>query len=262
MYLSYVRIENRYSALTLLCWILWILPSCQKAGEDELPEQANLEFHFHPLMQGTPISFDQTYTLPNGERFEPRVFKFYSGQITGQKVGGGTINSSGDPYYLADAAQPASLIIKTRIPAGSYQSFQFLLGVDSARNVSGVQSGALYPLQGMFWTWNSGYIFAKLEGRSPDATTPNNMVEYHIGGFRVPYNAAQTISLPVAGTAQLKAGQTLVVDIDVELEKWFTGPYPLSIASNAVSMTPGELAWNISRNFSGLFTVTQSSVEE
>lgn len=262
MYLSYVRIENRYSALTLLCWILWILPSCQKATEEDLPDLASLELRFHPLMQGAPLNLNTSYTLPGGETFEPRVFKFYCGQIVGKTQTGESINSTGDPYYLADAAQPATLTIRTKIPAGRYPSFEFLLGVDSARNVSGVQSGALDPLKGMFWTWNSGYIFAKLEGRSPDASTPNNAVEYHIGGFRVPYNAAQSINLPVAVSTDLQPGQTLVLDIDVELEKWFTGPYPLSIASNAVAMTPGELAWNISRNFRGLFTVTQSSVEE
>lgn len=258
-----MRIENRYSALTLLCWILWILPSCQKAVEEELPDQASLEFRFHPLMQGSPLEFGTTYTLPNGETFEPRVFKFYCGQLSGQNARQ-LIQSTGDAYFLADAATPATMNIKTRIAAGTYQSFQFLLGVDSARNVSGVQSGALDPYKGMFWTWNSGYIFAKLEGRSPDATTPNNLVEYHIGGFRVPFNAAQTIRLQVADGAplQLKAGQTIILDIDVELEKWFTGNYPLSIAANGVCMTPGELAWNISRNFSGLFTVTQSRVEE
>jgi hypothetical protein len=49
---------------------------------------------------------------------------------------------------------------------------RFLLGVDSARNVSGIQTGALDPARGMFWTWNSGYVMAKIEGSSPSAHVP------------------------------------------------------------------------------------------
>jgi hypothetical protein len=35
-------------------------------------------------------------------------------------------------------------------------AIKFLLGVDSLKNVSGIQTGALDPAKGMFWTWNTG----------------------------------------------------------------------------------------------------------
>ena len=35
----------------------------------------------------------------------------------------------------------------------------------------------------MYWTWNSGYIFFKMEGTSPAATGMGNSFMYHIGGF-------------------------------------------------------------------------------
>lgn len=257
-------IENRYSVLILLCCCCWIFSSCQKNGTIEKAGEASLEIHFHPLMQQQPLVFGKTYQLPNGEEFEPAVFRFYAGQLSLSSQGNNTIATTGEPYFLLDAANPQHLIIETRVPAGTYHTLHFLLGVDSARNVSGVQSGALDPLKGMFWTWNSGYIFAKLEGMSPDATTPGNMVEYHIGGFRVPYNAARQIELvlPSYGALSLNKGQKAVIHVDVELENWFNGPYALNIAKHAVCMTPGELAWNISRNLSGLFTVTNYSIEE
>ncbi len=264
MYLSCVRIENRYSVLILLCWTLLILPSCQKNIGDENPATAHLEIRFHPQLDGFPLELGSTYQLPTGESFEPTVFKFYTGNIALQQNGGSLISTTKDPYYLINAASTEELILRTSIPEGNYTNLEFLLGVDSARNVSGVQSGALDPVKGMFWTWNSGYIFAKLEGISPQSTIQGDQVEYHVGGFRVPYNAAQKIRLaiPRYGNFQLKAGQTCIIDIDINLENWFTGPYPLTIASHPVCMTPGELAWNISRNFSGLFSVTNLSIEE
>jgi hypothetical protein len=69
------------------------------------------------------------------------------------------------------------------------------LGVDSIRNVSGIQTGALDPLKGMFWTWNSGYVMAKLEGSSESSNSAGNRFTYHIGGFRPGMNVLKTIDL-------------------------------------------------------------------
>ncbi|KYP15543.1 MAG: hypothetical protein A1D16_21515 [Flavihumibacter sp. CACIAM 22H1] len=264
MYLSSVKTENKYSVLILLSWIIGILPSCQKQLGNESPANAVLEIRFHPQLDGFPLEYGTTYQLPTGEAFEPRVFKFYAGKISLQQRNGSLTSTTKDPYYLLGAASEDELTIRTTIPPGTYSNLEFLLGVDSARNVSGVQSGALDPLKGMFWTWNSGYIFAKLEGISPSSSVQGNKVEYHVGGFRVPFNAAQAIRLPLAvsGELELKAGQTCILDIAVTLDNWFTGPYPFSISDHPVCMTPGELAWNISRNFSGLFSVTNLSIEE
>lgn len=264
LYLSCVRFENRYSTLTLLCLIGWILPACQKEIKMDLPNQANLEIRFNPQMQGFPLEFGAIYPLSTGESFEPSAFKFYVGYLALSSAGNNPVYSTQELYYLVDAAKADELLIHTRIPEGNYTHLEFLLGVDSVRNVSGVQSGALDPMKGMFWTWNSGYIFAKLEGFSPDSGLPAQKVEYHIGGFRHPYNAAQTIRLPInnLNNVPLKAGQTCTVELNVDLANWFTGVTPVSIANTPVSMTPGELAWSISRNFAGLFTVTNLHIEE
>ena len=47
--------------------------------------------------------------------------------------------------------------------------FNSCLGVDSLRNVTGVQTGALDPAMDMYWTWNTGYVMAKLEAAAQQA---------------------------------------------------------------------------------------------
>lgn len=273
-----MRFENRYSLLTLLFLVAAILPSCQKNLDLDQRGKAGLEIRFVPEMMGAPLELANQYTLPTGETFTPQVFKFYAGQIglhqtqppgeNPQEPGNpnrpGSGFATGEPYYLIDAGRRTEQVIHTSVPEGEYFYLEFLLGVDSARNVSGVQSGALDPLKGMFWTWNSGYIFAKLEGTSPQSTQPGNKVEYHIGGFRHPYNAAKAIQLPLSylRPIQVKDGQTIKMEIRIALENWFRGNHDLKIADNAVCMTPGELAWSISQNFSDLFTITNLSIEE
>jgi len=68
------------------------------------------------------------------------------------------------------------------LPFGTYDAVRFLIGVDSARNVSGAQPFDLAPSNGMFWSWSSGYIMIKFEGSSPQAAL--NSFSFHIGGFK------------------------------------------------------------------------------
>ncbi len=71
--------------------------------------------------------------------------------------------------------------------------YVFLLGVDSLHNVSGAQTDALDPAKDMFWTWNTGYVMAKLEGNSPSSALVNNKYEFHVGGFSGKYNVLKKI---------------------------------------------------------------------
>lgn len=68
------------------------------------------------------------------------------------------------------------------VPFGNYDAVRFLIGVDSAKNVSGAQAGDLAPSNAMFWSWSTGYIMIKLEGNSPQANW--EWFSFHVGGFR------------------------------------------------------------------------------
>jgi hypothetical protein len=68
------------------------------------------------------------------------------------------------------------------VPLGTYNAVRFLIGVDSAKNVSGAQAGDLAPSNAMFWSWSTGYIMIKLEGNSPQANW--EWFSFHVGGFR------------------------------------------------------------------------------
>lgn len=74
---------------------------------------------------------------------------------------------------------------------------RFKLGIDSATNVAGAGKDDLDPTKGMYWSWQSGYINMKLEGRSNICTKSRGEFQYHLGGYAAPYNGLQTISLKV-----------------------------------------------------------------
>ena len=59
----------------------------------------------------------------------------------------------------------------------------FSLGLDSALNCNGIRNGVLDPVNGMYWTWQSGFIHLRIEAISPEGKS----IEAHLGGYRAPY---------------------------------------------------------------------------
>jgi hypothetical protein len=86
----------------------------------------------------------------------------------------------GSKAWLLDLADSASLDQQMSRPVNNRISLLF--GIDSTIQVGGVGTGALDPLRGMYWTWQTGYVQWKMEGaiRVDGVESP---LELHLGGF-------------------------------------------------------------------------------
>jgi hypothetical protein len=181
------------SHLLIFCLIvLIILPKINNA---QLSNKGKLCVVFDHCVGDKKLEIDTTdYLNEFGQIFTITNFKYYIGKIRLSKSDGTYYNH--DSYYLIREDETESKkIVLDNIPFALYTSISFIIGVDSLLNCSGAQSGALDPVNGMFWAWNTGYIFLKLEGRSPASTNPGHIFEYHIGGYKTPENSTRTISL-------------------------------------------------------------------
>ena len=79
----------------------------------------------------------------------------------------------------------------------AFNKISFDLGIDSITNISGAMGGDLDPTKGMYWTWQSGYINFKLEGKHPLCTAVNKEFQIHLGGYQYPYQSLQEVILKV-----------------------------------------------------------------
>ena len=79
------------------------------------------------------------------------------------------------------------------INSSEVDEIRFLFGIDSITNTSGAMSGALDPMYGMYWSWQSGYINCKLEGRF--SAPGQELFQLHLGGYAQPFQNAQLIIL-------------------------------------------------------------------
>lgn len=159
-----------------------------KAGD------VNLEFEHVWGMNEAPFSLNKVLVHPlTGDTSTINLLKYYVTNIAFIKADG-SIWKQPESYHLID---PENNVINLKeVPEGDYTSMTLTIGVDSTRNCSGLQSGALSPINGMFWSWSTGYIFFRMEGTSPQS--PSGNLIYHLGGYKFPYNAIneRTFVLP------------------------------------------------------------------
>ncbi|MBV4357174.1 MbnP family protein [Pinibacter aurantiacus] len=218
----------------------------------------NFVLSFKGKVDNADLAFNQTYQNSFGESYTITTFKYYIGDIQLlNSTSGKVYNVSAKTFYLVDASDSASSNITLKAPVGTYDVINFTMGVDSIYNVSGAQSGDLDPVKGMFWTWNTGYIMAKMEGTSPLSHLPDNRIQFHIGGFKTGESAIRSVNLtlPEGRTLAISSQGDSKVTINADANKWFYNPHDIHIADTAVCMTPGTLATNIADNYAKMFTV-------
>lgn len=96
-------------------------------------------------------------------------------------------------YHLIDFNDPNSLILKDlKTQNREIKKIHFKFGIDSITNVSGAFGGALDPTNGMYWSWQNGYINFKIEGSMND-----EKYILHIGGYSAPNKTVQQVELTV-----------------------------------------------------------------
>jgi len=203
---------------------------------------------------------DKVYQNPFGEDYTVNKLKYYVGNCS---LSGNVIKKSKHNYFLVDAsAQNNCLTIEA--PVGEYNNLGFTLGVDSIDNCSGAQTDALDPINDMFWTWNSGYVFLKLEGSSPASTADLQRIQYHIGGYKGANNAASVIQLSPTDQSMIaiKKNTTTEIEVVLHLDNFWNNPHAIKINETPVCMLPGALAKKIASNFNGLFSIKHISYLE
>jgi hypothetical protein len=241
--------KNIFSILSFILLVLLGTTSCDKNKKKATGE---LEIAFEHVwgMDESAFSLNTDYIHPmNNEALNFSTFKYYVSNIILTKEDG-TQWKDTNSYYLIDLSKPSSLSLAlSNVPVGTYKSMTYTLGVDSLRNVSGAQTGALSTANGMFWNWNSGYIMLKAEGTSPASSSGS--FAYHLGGFSGQYNIVTTKTVNF-DTEKLMINNDHACEIHMKANpaKLFHND---AIANGANVMMPGAKAKTMSFNFYGSF---------
>lgn len=208
-----------------------------------------------------------TYKNNSGEEFTLTTFNYFISNVALKKADGSVVRFP-EQYFLIKQSDPTTWESELKdVPAADYTEISFIIGVDSTRSVSdisartGVLDPTSYGSDAMYWSWNSGYIFVKMEGTSP--VVPLNSAgkrafEMHIGGYggrtAVAPNNIRTVTLPLNSTATVRKGIAPTVHLVADFLKVFNGTTTIKLAETNSVHNPA-LAGPIANNYMKMFVV-------
>lgn len=195
-----------------------------------------------------------------GQELNVQEVKFYVSEVALVRADGSEVPVAGlNLAHLKKGTPPQNIeIFKGNAPVGDYRGLRFTVGVPRPLNHRDATT-AKAPLnveQGMYWAWNSGYIFFSLLG-----DVGGQKVANHVGGdsHRVTVNLAD-LQKPTAGVKVTAQGATVAVNLD--LQKLYAAgvagqPWDFSKAQyQQVHMGPA--ADQLFMNLSGAFSRAQA----
>jgi hypothetical protein len=267
--------------LTVLC-VAMLFSSCSKK-DDVTPDfnelnLAQLSVEFDNIVGDRTLAINNSanlYTNVAREKFSISSLQYFISNLEITTTAGKVyVVNQDSSYFLISGADKATRFAKVRVPEGDYSKLKFTLGVDSLRSTMPLEkrTGVLDPayggghdLSGMYWGWNSGYIFFKFEGNadviSNDVNgdpTGKHQFKYHIGGFGG-YSAPTlnniktvTMDLKPGGIAKVRTGRQSNIHVLVDLMKAFNGSNNFSIAAHPTVMF-SDFSTKVAANLTEMF---------
>src|ERR1043166_4097493 len=149
--------------LLFILTILVFITACKKDTENAAPAPTltgNLTISFAAQANTYSCSTGQTFITANYDTLTITKFKYYISNVVLTKEDNSTYSVT-ECYHVIDHSPGGKKTLSlNNVHSSTYKSIKSMLGVDSARNKSGAQTGGLDPAgeaNDMFWTWNSGY---------------------------------------------------------------------------------------------------------
>lgn len=244
--------------------ILLGMNACKKEKE-ELVGKGPVTIQIDNKAGSSAFAFGTNYTTAAGETVNFTMFKYYvSNFVLVKEDGTEYVVPQNTCYRLVDESVPSSKTITfNNVPAGKYTGVKYWIGVDSLRSTMPVadRTGDLDPAgvgADMYWSWNSGYIFYKIEGTSPQSSEVGNVFQYHIGGYggysTPTTNNLRSVSLTSIEPIKVGEGKNPEVHVYADALQAFTSPMNYSIASGAVIHMP-TMGAMIANNYADMFTL-------
>lgn len=244
------------------------LAACKK--EDTLAYnpavKAPLTIEFDHIVGSSNLQLNTgIYSNALSQNFSVTKLKYYISNVQLTNTAGEIYTvPQNESYFLIDESVPSSVKPVINVPEGEYIKLDFILGVDSLRNTMDIsqRTGVLDPsvaAADMYWSWNSGYIFFKLEGTSPVITSMGGIFQLHVGGFggystpTINNLKKFSIDLTARGIPKVRAGRTPNIHLFVDVMKAITGSTNIDFTTTNMVHSPSA-AVAIRNNYFNMFT--------
>ncbi len=206
-----------------------------------------VKFEIHPYFGKVGLSTSGNfYHISESDSVRIDVLKFYVSDLT-LYDGSVRVWQEKDSYHLMDHSARQSFIVDLKVDQSLvFDRIQFNIGIDSITNSAGVAGADLDPTKGMYWTWQSGYINFKLEGVSNLCKTRKNEFQFHLGGYKQPYQALRTFNAEIPKRSH--------IDVKMDLYNFIQ---EANIKQVNHIMTPGNESAELSDKLLKVFSISE-----
>lgn len=230
------------------------ITGCKKDDTDDAvpstdPGTVNVQFNNLVGTQNLELNTGN-YTNEMGQPFTVSTFKYYVSNLKLKKTDGTYFTVANSYYLIEQDVANSNKMLLSNLPAGEYTALEFVIGVDSTRNCSGAQTGALDPSEGMFWTWNSGYIFLKFEGNS--TVSADSSLTFHIGGYKGANNCIKNATINFTTNLIVNSSKSPKLAIDANVLEMFKSPTAVDFSTFSFSMG-GPSSVTVANNYVDMF---------
>jgi hypothetical protein len=195
-----------------------------------------------PVWGNDDFQIEKKYFLSSkNDSIQISLCKFYFSDIELYQKGK-LVYKEENSFHLINLNDSLSCSFALKENDIQFDEIRMNIGIDSSTNVSGIMGGDLDPVKGMYWTWQSGYINFKIEGKSSLSKNKTGSFSYHLGGYLEPYLCVQQISL--------KRSLSNNLEIVFNLEDFVS---KLPIENKAEVMSPSSMAVKLSKNLAQSF---------
>jgi hypothetical protein len=201
-----------------------------------IAKTSNLQINFTYGFGNESLVFnDKKYVNASNDTFNIEDLKHYFSNLALQKADSSWIYFQN--INLVDVKNGRNLTLNfPGVPAGAYRAIAFDLGIDKTHNSSTSFEGDLDPAWGMYWTWNTGYVFFRMMGRKPSTQEGYSL---DIGGD----NNLPHLVLPLTGF-KVKSEQPQAT-ILMDLNELFQNPSNYSFVNDGMvihsNTSPGAI---------------------
>lgn len=241
--------------------IIYLAQAMAPISSPTVDATIRLELQIRHHFEESDLQLDYDYATGNGGTVILTKFKYYLSHLE-LVTSNGSIWKAKEVYHLVDINDETAStykIILDNIPSGVYEQLSFAIGVDSVANHSGDQAGVLDPDYGMFWMWETGYTFFKIEGFYKTKDKSSRALVCHVGRD----DCLRRVRLAIPSEQTQKVNTTKSLTIDAEINKIFGGYTGAAINvlegghQSSISIMGGDKALKVADNFSRIFSIRE-----
>ena len=234
--------------------------SCKKDDNDDDHDHegsGHLHIYFQNKMGNMDLMYGHTHQLSDGRDYSFDQVQYYISNLRLKKEDGTEYPIDG-VYEVVKGANLTEIDLED-IPAGHYHGIKFYVGVDSVTNHADPTlydaGSALAPQSpSMHWSWNSGYIFMRLEGNVDTSAAGDQTADFgyemHLGGD------ANLVDIDL--TKHFEAGEREHPSVTVNMDAEYLIDNNIDFSNEADRITHTmdnmPLAMKLKNNISGAFS--------